>query len=388
MIYFDHGATSYPKPKGVIEEMERCMRYYCGNPGRSGHTMSMMMGEKIYETRKIVSKLLGIGNPSRIIFTRNTTESLNLALMGILQEGDHVVATAMEHNSVLRPLNAMLDFSIAHTIVPADSLGVVSAQNIIDAVKPETRMIVMTGASNVTGTLLPVEEICRWAKKKGILTLIDGAQTAGSISLKVEDIGMTMLAFPGHKGLLGPQGTGALYVSKDLCDVSAGEFLRPLLFGGTGTASKSVCQKRNFPEDYEAGTVNGPGIVGLGRAVEFVDCIGTQTITFHERELCRELESYLRNMDFVTVYGPPPEKKVGITLFNIQGISSEEVTEYLSREYGIAVRGGYHCAPLAHRAIGTFDGGAVRLSVGPFNTRKEIRTVAEAVYRIGKMCKM
>lgn len=350
------------------------------------------MGEKIYETRKSVAKLLGIQNPSQIIFTKNTTESLNLALWGILQEGDHVITTAMEHNSVLRPLNAMKPIGISHTIVPANRFGEVSAKDIIAAAKPETRMIVMTGASNVTGSLMPVKEVCCWANTKEILTLIDGAQWVGSIPLNVEDMAMTMLAFPGHKGLLGPQGTGALYVSpgrcslSETCDLSrsAGELLQPLIFGGTGTASKSVNQPGNFPEDYEAGTVNGPGLVGLGCSARIVERIGAETIAFHERELCSELEAHLRNMDFVTIYGPAPEKKVGITLFNIRGISSEEVTECLSREYGIAVRGGYHCAPLAHQAIGTFDGGAVRLSVGPFNTRKEIRAAAEAVYRIGK----
>ena len=377
MLYFDHAATSFPKPKGMTDVMAACMSCYCGNPGRSGHAMSMKMGEKIYETRKSAAKLLGIRDPSRIIFTKNTTESLNLALWGILQEGDHVVTTAMEHNSVLRPLKALEASGVSHTIVPANSFGEVSLMDVIDAVKPETRLIVMSGASNVTGTLLPVEEVCRWANAKGIPTLIDGAQWVGSLPLKVENLGMTMLAFPGHKGLLGPQGTGGLYVSSS-------QPLQPLLFGGTGTASKERRQPLDFPEGYEAGTVNGPGLVGLGYSTRVVQRIGLETIAFHERELCRCLEEYLRNMDFVTVYGPPPEKKVGITLFNLRGISSEEVTERLSREYGIAVRGGYHCTPLAHRAVGTFDGGAVRLSVGPFNTRKEIRAVAEAIYRMGR----
>ena len=225
--------------------------------------------------------------------------------------------------------------------------------------------------------------------------MVDGAQWIGSFPVNVEDLAMTMLAFPGHKGLLGPQGTGVLYVSADQCGTfntddsgrNAGDLLQPLIFGGTGTASKSLRQPREFPEDFEAGTVNGPGLAGLGRSAELLARIGTETIAFHERELCRELETHLRNMDFVMVYGPAPERKTGITLFNIRGLSSEEVTGRLSREYDIAVRGGYHCAPLAHQAIGTYEGGAVRLSVGPFNTRKEIRKAAEAVYRIGKTCK-
>ena len=377
MLYFDHAATSFPKPRGMTEAMAECMSCYCGNPGRSGHAMSMKMGEQIYATRRAVAKVLGIEDPSRLIFTKNTTESLNLAMRGVLQKGNHVVTTAMEHNSVLRPLEALREVGVGHTIVPANENGEISLECVINAVTEETRMIVMTAASNVTGTIMPIKALCQWANARGILTLIDGAQYVGSIPLEVERVGMSMLAFPGHKGLLGPQGTAALYVAPDVP-------LNPLMFGGTGTRSKEVRQPEDFPDGYEAGTANGPGLVGLGYSANVVARIGLETIAFHERELIRCFEEYLRNMDFVMVYGPPSEKKVGITLFNIRGISSEEVTERLSREFGIAVRGGYHCAPLAHRATGTFDGGAVRLSVGPFNTRREIRAVAEAVYRIGR----
>lgn len=380
MIYLDHGATSFPKPKGVIEEMECCMRTYCGNPGRSGHKMSMMMGEKIYETRKQVADFLGIKDPSRLLFTKNTTEALNLAFFGYLQEGDHVVTTAMEHNSVLRPLQMLESRGISHTIVEADELGQITVDVLEAAILENTRLIAVTGASNVTGTLLPLREIGLMAKRHDIPLLADGAQCVGKVPLQVEELGVSLLAFPGHKGLQGPPGTGGLYVAPGLTPA-------PLLYGGTGTLSRSRRQPSDFPEGYEAGTANGPAIVGLGKGVEAVSRIGVDTIAFYERELISLLESYLYDMDFVTCYGPVPEKKTGICLFNIRDMSSEEVTERLSREYGIAVRGGYHCAPLAHRTIGTFDGGAVRLSVGPFNTRKEIRTVAEAVYRIGKMSK-
>lgn len=381
MIYFDHGATSFPKPTGMVEAMEDCMLRYCGNPGRSGHRMSMKMGEKIYEARKQVASLLGIKDASRLIFTKNTTEGLNLALRGILQNGDHVVTTAMEHNSVLRPLHQLEKKGITHTIVPADRKGKIKVNDIERAITDKTRLIVMTGASNVTGAIMPVENVCRMAKEKGILTLIDGAQYVGSLPVRAEQLGIDLLAFPGHKGLLGPPGTGGLYVSETAIRNLE---LTPLLYGGTGTVSKSDLQPLDFPEGYEAGTVNGPGLIGLGYSAAMLNRIGMDTIAFHERELCSLFEEYLRNMDFVTVYGPKPEEKIGITLFNLCGISSEEVTERLSREYGIAVRGGFHCAPLAHRAIGTFDDGAVRLSAGPFNTRKEIRYAADAVYRIGK----
>ena len=377
MIYLDHGATSFPKPKGVIEEMENCMCSYCGNPGRSGHKMSMMMGEKIYETRKNVADFLGIKDPSRLIFTKNTTESLNLALFGYLKEGDHVVTTSMEHNSVLRPLKALESQGISHTVVTGDALGGVTAAMVEEAVLENTRLIAVTGASNVTGTLLPLSEIGAMARRRGIPLLVDGAQCVGKVPLDVEKLGPSFLAFPGHKGLQGPPGTGGLYVAPDLTPA-------PLLYGGTGTMSLSRRQPLDFPEGYEAGTVNGPAIIGLGRGVQFVRRTGVETIAFYERELISYLEEMLGDMDFVTCYGPKPGKKTGICLFNIEGMSSEEVTERLSREYGICVRGGYHCAGLAHKTIGTGSAGAIRLCVGPFNTRKEMRIAAEAIWRLGR----
>ena len=384
MIYFDQAATSFPKPRGMIGEMEDCMAHYCGNPGRSGHAMSMKMGEKIYGARKQVAGLLGIRDPSRLIFTKNTTESLNLAMRGVLREGDHVVTTSMEHNSVLRPLRALEDSGVEHTIVSANDCGEISPKDIKAATRDRTKLIVMTGASNVTGTLMPVETVCRFAASKGILTLIDGAQCVGSVPLDVEKMNISMLAFPGHKSLLGPPGTGGLYVAADVAEMAGINELPPLLYGGTGIASKKTQQPLDFPDGYEAGTVNGPGIIGLGYSAAVVGKIGIETIGFYEGELIHHLESYLRNVDFVTCYGPEAEGKTGITLFNIDGLSSEEVTERLSREYGIAVRGGFHCAGLAHDTIGTGDTGAVRVSVGPFNTRREIRQLAEAIYRIGK----
>lgn len=379
MIYFDQSATSFPKPKGMIEAMENCMRYYCGNPGRSGHFMSLKMGEEIYEARKEISSLLGISDPSRLIFTKNTTESLNLAMYGLLHEGDHVITTSMEHNSVLRPLKALKDSGVDCTIIKADKGGRISPQKVESAITDKTKLIVMTGASNVTGTIMPVEEVSKIAASKRICTLIDGAQWAGSLPINIKSAGISMFAFPGHKGLLGPPGTGCLYVSPEIS-------LQPLLYGGTGTASKDLRQPIESPEGYEAGTVNGPGIIGLGYAVKVLSKIGVEAVAFYEKELVRDLEEGLRNMDFVQVYGPELHEKVGISLFNLRGISAEDVTERLSREYHIAVRGGYHCAGLAHKTIGTLNGGAVRFSAGPFNTRKEVRKVIEAIYRIGKSC--
>lgn len=377
MIYLDHGATSFPKAKGVIEEMELCMRSYCGNPGRSGHKMSMVMGERIYETRKDLAGFLGIKDPSRLLFTKNTTESLNLAFFGYLQEGDHVVTTSMEHNSVLRPLKALEARGVSHTIVKADQQGCVSEDALEDAVLENTRLIAVTGASNVTGTLMPLRQISRMAKKRGIPLLVDGAQCAGKIPMQIEALDISIFAFPGHKGLQGPPGSGGLFVAEDIP-------LEPLLYGGTGTMSQSRRQPLDYPEGFEAGTANGPAIVGLGAGVRAIRKVGVETIAFYERELIGYLEEMLQNIKEVQCYGPRPEDKTGICLLNIQGMSSEEVTERLSREYGIAARGGYHCAGLAHKTIGTEEGGAVRISVGPFNTRKEMRAAAEAIWKLAK----
>ncbi len=377
MIYLDNSATSFPKPAGMAAEMEDCMERCCGNPGRSGHDMSMATGEKVYQARKAVAKLFRIRDAGRLVFTKNTTESLNLAFMGMLEEGDHVVTTSMEHNSVLRPLERLSSKGVRHTIVTGSDEGFVSAEDIRAAITEETRLVAVAGASNVTGTIQPLDEIGQVCAEKRVPLLVDAAQLAGCAEIDVEKLGISLLAFPGHKGLLGPLGTGCLYVDPSIR-------LTPLLCGGTGTESRSRVQPEEFPEGFEAGTVNVPGIIGLGYSARVLQKAGISTVEVYERELIRCFDGLIQNMDFVDLYGPAPEGKTGISLFNIRGMECEEVAARLNREYGIAVRGGYHCAGLAHRTIGTWNTGAVRLSVGPFNTRREMRTAAEAVWKIGK----
>lgn len=377
MIYLDNGATSYPKPRGMVAAMEECIIKYCGNPGRSGHFMSMKTGEEVYHARRIVAKIFGIEQADRIVFTKNTTEALNLGLMGVLREGDHVITTSMEHNSVLRPLKTLERNGISHSILRADREGRIKASDIEKTIRPNTRMIVVTAASNVTGTVMPLAEIGSLARKRGILFMVDGAQAAGSHVLDISGMNIGMLAVPGHKGLLGPLGTGVLYVNPDIP-------LQPLLAGGTGTESKSRIQPVEFPEGFEAGTINAPGIIGLGFSAAFVDKIGVDVIEEYERELIGYLDECLDNMGFVKRYGPSAEEKTGITLMNIDGIGAEEVTTMLSTNYGIAVRGGYHCAGLAHKTIGTWESGAVRISVSPFSTKRDIDKLIDAVYQIGK----
>lgn len=379
MIYLDNGATSFPKPKAMIQSMTKCMEEYCGNPGRSGHSMSMRTGEEIYKARKNLGKLFNISNPAGIIFAGNTTGALNQGIQGLLNAGDHVITTAMEHNSVLRPLKMLESKGVEHTIVKCDKTGSVSIREIKSAIKENTKMIICTHASNVTGTIMPIRAIGEMAHRNNILFMVDAAQSAGCIPINVSEMCIDLLAVPGHKGLLGPMGTGFLYV-KDGIDI------RPLLFGGTGTASKDRKQPREMPEGYESGTVNAPGIIGLGTSVEILLNIGIMTIHKYEQSLNTMLDEALRNMENVTVYGVEDcRKKVGIVTFNVEGKSCEQVADELSGIYGIAGRAGYHCAGSAHKTIGTWETGAVRLSVGPFNTKGQIKTAIEAVNRIRKM---
>lgn len=377
MIYLDNGATSFPKPKGMVAAMEECMLKYCGNPGRSGHDMSLKTGEEVYRARRAVADLFHIEEGDRILFTKNTTEALNIGIQGLLKSGDHVITTSMEHNSVLRPLKSLEKKGISQTVIRAGRDGFVPSSDFEKCIRNNTKLIVVTAASNVTGTKMPLEEIGKIARRAGAVFMVDGAQGAGSMDLDVKRIGIDMLAFPGHKGLLGPLGTGALYVSPSVC-------IEPLIQGGTGTESKSRVQPYDFPEGFESGTVNAPGIIGLGYAADYVNRIGVDVIAQYEEELILCLEEQLANMEFVQLYGTQPSKKTGITLFNIDGLSSEEVTSILNSRYGIAVRGGYHCAGLAHKSIGTWDTGAIRASVGPYNNMKDMNRLADAIWKIGK----
>ena len=376
MIYLDNAATSYPKPRGMVAAMEECILKYCGNPGRSGHSMSMKTGEEVYHARRKIASLFGIKQPERLVFTQNTTEALNMGLKGVLQSGDHVITTTMEHNSVLRPLKALEKRGVSQSVIRADREGFIKASEIEKAIRKDTKLIAITAASNVTGTRMPLEEIGELARRRGIMFLVDGAQGAGSMAIDVERMHIDMLAFPGHKGLLGPQGTGALYVSPEIR-------LRHIMEGGTGTDSKSRFQPCEFPEGYEAGTINAPAIIGLGYSAEFVEKIGPEVIGKYEEELIGWLDERLDEMDFVKRYGPDACRKTGISLINIRGVGAEEVTSVLSSKYGIAVRGGYHCAGLAHKTVGTWDEGAVRISAGPFNTRKDMEKLADAIREIG-----
>lgn len=387
MIYFDNAATTFPKPAAVWTSMERCGRNYCGNPGRSGHLFSVKTGEAVFEARMQIAEMIGAENAMQILFTGNATEALNLGIKGILRKGDHVVTTSMEHNSVLRPLKALEKEGVETSIVKAEPDGSVRVEQIRDAIRKETRMIVCTHVSNVCGTILPVKKIGALAKERQILFFIDASQSAGCLPIDVKAMGADLLAAPGHKGLLGPQGTGFLYVSPDL-----NSCLNPLKQGGTGTASKSMKQPSEFPEAYESGTLNAVGIVGLHAGMQWIrslgggcDRKGIESIHAWEQSLTKMIDETLRSMNHIVVYGPQDsEKKTGVTAFNIIGRNCETVAAKLSDVYGIAVRAGYHCAGPAHRSIGTWSTGAIRISVGPFNSKKETEQLLRAIYELSK----
>ena len=378
MIYFDNGATTFPKPDEVYDAVMKAMKEYGANPGRSGHKLAIRMGREIYETRELLAKLFNIDNPMNIIFTSNCTESLNLAIKGILSKGDHVITSSMEHNSVLRPLVALEKEGVELTIVKGDPTGKIKVEDIANSIRSNTKLIVITHVSNLTGTIMPIEEIGRIAKEKGILLLVDAAQSAGVYDIDVKKMNIDMLAFPGHKGLLGPQGTGGLYIKEGL-------LLKEIKQGGTGSFSHVLDMPDILPDRYESGTLNGPGIVGLGAGIRYILNKGIENIRKHEEELTKHFIEGLMQIDKVKVYGPLNEKEQGaVVSINIGDEDSSEISFILDEKYDIQVRPGLHCAPLAHKTIGTFEQGVVRFSFGPFNTHDQIDYALKAIREIAK----
>lgn len=372
MIYLDNAATTHPKPTSVYERVDSVLRNWSANPGRSGHAMAIEAARIIFQTRESIAKLFNIPDPDRIIFTPNATGALNLAILGTLRPGDHCVTTNMEHNSVIRPLHALEEKGVTVTKAGADP------QSIASAISSQTRLVVVTHASNVVGTITPIAEIIALAHAQGVPVLVDAAQTAGCVPIDVAALGVDLLACPGHKGLLGPQGTGFLYLAAHMN-------VEPILFGGTGSRSDLEDMPDFAPDRYEAGTLNTPGIAGLGAGVEFLIERGVEQVRAHELELLRQIMDGLSRIEGVTLYGArDPERKTGVVLFTLDGVDPAEIGDRLDQEFGIAVRVGLHCAPQAHRTLGTFPMGGVRMSPGYFNTADEIEQTVNAVARIAQ----
>ena len=368
MIYLDNAATSWPKPPGVIQAMADFLERSGGNPGRSGHRLSVAAGRVVEETRDAVARLFHVENPVRVVFTHNATYAINLAVRGLLRRGDRAVVTSMDHNAVMRPLRALEREGVALTVV-----GNLAA---LEQAVPGARLVAAVHANNVTSELVPVAEVARIAHAAGAKLLVDAAQSAGAVPIDVPGMGIDLLAFTGHKGLLGPTGTGGLVVGE-------GVELDPLVRGGTGSRSEWEEQPDFLPDRFESGTVNGVGLAGLGAGVREVLSRGVEAIRAHERRLAGILLEGLSSIPKVKVYGPcDPDRRLALVSFTVEGRRVSDVGLRLDEESGILCRVGLHCAPMAHRTLGTFPEGTVRLAPGPFTTEEEVRAAVAAVARI------
>lgn len=377
-VYLDNAATSFPKPESVYQAVEKFMRQGGASPARGSYVKAQESERLLVRLRSKLSQLLGVKDPSNLIFTSNSTDALNLALKGYLRKGDHVVVTDLEHNALLRPLWSLRRTrEIEVTIVKSNSRGEVCPQDLIKAVNPRTRLIACVHASNVLGTLQPIQEISRETRKLGIPLLVDGSQTAGAIPVNVEDLGIDIFAFTGHKSLLGLPGTGGLYLRSGLD-------LEPLREGGNGTHSESLEQPLTRPERYESGTPNMVGLAGLLAGVEYILTTGVEVFREHELKLNRHLMEQFQSINGVTLHGPEAEAKVAITSISLKALDTAEVGQMLGKKFGIMVRTGIHCSPLIHQNIGTKEQGTVRFSLGWSSTLQDVELAANAVREIAK----
>lgn len=374
MIYLDNAATTFPKPRAVVSEVNRCIETYCGNPGRGSHELALASANKIYECRELLSGFIGLDKPENVIFTENTTYALNMLIKGTLGRGDHVIISDMEHNSVWRPV---YDLAINHGI-RYDIFKTHPADKIIPSIKrlirPNTKMIVCAHTPNITSAVLPIGEIGELCRRHKIIFAVDGAQSAGHIPLNMKDMNIDALCLPGHKGLYGIQGCGALCLGENALPY-------PIFEGGNGVNSLDPTMPELPPERYETGTLPTPAIAGLAEGIKAVSELGVNKIREKDISLWHYTCESLLRIGGITVY--EPTEAGSVILFNMNGIPSDRLASELG-EYGICVRGGYHCAALGHKALETPLGGAVRVSFGTFNEREHIDVLAAAIKQINR----
>jgi cysteine desulfurase/selenocysteine lyase len=377
MIYLDNAATSFPKPEAVYQTLDRFARQSLANPGRAGHKMALAAERALDDARHLLNQLFHGEDPERFVFTLNCTDGLNMAFKGVLTDGDHVITTDLEHNSVSRPLRALeLAGRITLTRIHADGGGTIDPQAIRQALTPRTRLIALTHASNVLGTLQPIAAVGRIAREHDLLFLVDAAQTAGVVPIDVQALAIDLLAFPGHKSLLGPTGTGALYVGPRAP-------VRAWREGGTGGDSSSETQPRQFPYYLEGGTPNVLGVAGLTSGLRYVQEQGVERIRTHEVALIERLCHRLEEIGGYEVFGHQDwSRHVGTLSFRSEALPAAELGGVLDQAFEIAIRPGLHCAPYIHRALGTFPDGTVRVSPGPFNTEDDVDQLARALAEI------
>ena len=377
MIYLDNAATTLHKPQQVIDAVVHAMQSM-GNCARGTHEEALDAARTVYDARVRLASLFGCPRVDHVAFTANSTEALNIAINGLIDPGDHVISTDLEHNSVLRPLYRLeAERGAELSFVPADKLGNVDYADFERLMKPNTRAVVCTNASNLTGTVLDIERIAKTAHSHGALVIVDASQTAGCWPIDMKKMGIDVLCFTGHKGLIGPQGTGGICVKE-------GIEIRPFKVGGSGVQSYSRTHPAEYPTRLEAGTLNGHGIAGLGAAAKFISETGVENIHAKERSLMLRFYEGVKNIEGVTVYGDFTKDKTAIVALNIRDYESGEVSYELSQGYGIATRPGAHCAPRMHKALGTAEVGAVRFSFSFYNTEEEIDEAIRAVAELAK----
>ena len=379
-IYLDNAATSWPKPDAVYDAVDRYQRMLGAPAGRSAYREAVEAERLVQDVRRQIAQLMGVSEPHRIIFGHNGTDALNMAFSGILRSGDHVVTTVVEHNSVLRPLKHLEQSrGIEVSRVSCGADGIVEVDEIRRAIRPATRLIAMIHASNVTGALQHVAEVGRLAKERDLLFLVDAAQSLGHVPFQVAELPVSLLAAPGHKGLLGPLGTGVLYVAPGVEQI-----LEPTRWGGTGTQSENDIQPETLPDRYESGNHNVPGLVGLGAGVSHVRKEGVHQIRNHEVQLTQQLLAGLESIAGVKVYGPKDSsKQTGVVSISVEGYDPQELASLLDSSYSVQVRSGLHCAPRMHASLQTAQrGGTVRFSLGLFNTAADINTTIHAIEEI------
>jgi len=371
-VYLDNAATSFPKPEPVYREVDRAFREFGANPGRGGHRLTLEVNRMVMTARETLAEFFGTGNPSGIVFTQSATHALNQAVFGILRPGDRVVTSSMEHNALTRPFRALQDRGVTVVKVPADGEGWISPEAVKEACAEKTRMVALTHCSNVTGTLQPIEEIGPWCRREGILFLVDAAQSAGLVNINAGATGIDLLAVPGHKGLFGPPGIGCLAVREGLR-------LDPLMVGGTGTHSQFDLPPEEMPERLECGTLNTPGIAGLLAGVNFLREEGLERIRERETEHLARLLDGLAGVPGISLFGPRDARLHGGALsFNLEGMDPAECCFLLDQQFGICTRAGLHCAPDAHKTIGTFPRGTVRVSPGYFTRTEDLDALIAA----------
>jgi len=381
MIYLDNAATSWPKPPEVIKAMTDVLEHAGGNPGRSGHALSIKAARVMYDTREEIARFFNSGDPQRVIFTNNATHAINIALRGLLKAGDRVVVTSMEHNAVMRPLRYLQKRGVEVHVVPCRESGLIDVADVEKALDVKTRLVVVNHASNVAGTILPVADIAPIAHRAGALLMVDTAQTAGVLSLDTAKTGIDLLAFTGHKGLLGPPGIGGLVIG-DRIDTGQ---IEPLILGGTGSQSEKETQPEYLPDKFESGTPNIVGIAGLQAGLKWIAKRGIEAIRSHEKEITGILIDSLKDTTGIKLYGTlDPALSTAILSITMDNKMVSEAGLALDEEFGIMSRVGLHCAPAAHRTIGSFPEGTIRLAPGVFTSKEDIYRAVQAIKEVAK----